>query len=152
MKPTDGPGPASYGKPEIKETDLLPEFLSPGLLTLPPEKAPFQTSEPRFMNLEMFEKMEQPAPTDYDIPRFAETMIRDLIRHQPACINPRLGFLSSAVARPPRKDKREINVTQPTSPCERRCWRNVRPPKYRTYPYNGPPERLPVCKAGIGVS
>jgi len=65
----------------------------------PPEKAPFDTSAERFAE-SLYEL--RPAPNAYCIHGFTDMMRYFTLRHRPALINPKLGFLTSADARPKR--------------------------------------------------
>lgn len=136
----------------MQESDLLTP-LKPGLITFPPEKAPFETSQKRFVDPELYEMMDRPAPSDYDILGFTDMMKYDLGRHAAAVINPKLGFLTSAI-RPYQKEEKIDTTNDSRSKSsvvkKERKWRNIRPPRtVKTYTYHGQPPRLPVCKITI---
>lgn len=95
-----------------------------------------------------FQKHVLIGPGEYDILGFTDIMMENIKRHGPAILNPKLGFLSSAVARPPQKDKGDINIVSQSSChclCEKpRKWRNMRPRPAQTYTFNGGPPKFPV--------
>jgi hypothetical protein len=131
-EPRPGPGPADHFLRKMSETDLV---------NYPPETAPFETSQERFHDMDLDSL---PAPNAYTILSFTDEMKRDVTKHAAAIPNPKLGFLTSAEARPSSK-LGALNI--PSRPETPRKWRNMRPKKSKpTYGYFGPPPKFPVIR------
>lgn len=165
---THGPGPSAPSVNEPPEFDLN-TLLYPERTPKEKKQAPFTTSEDRFCSPSSTEFC--PAPNAYTIPSFAELLTYEMEKHRPKRRNPKLGFLSSSLARPIYRDVDDPNIrlvkmVQLPGPkicydhnleltpsasfrggCECPCgpsrkWRNLRPKSGHTYVYKGPPRKF----------
>ncbi|CAG7661321.1 unnamed protein product [Allacma fusca] len=136
------PSPLDYFKVVLTPDDLDPPVYprNPSYFTFPPEPPPFNCTQERFYEPRLIEEFfNRPSPADYDIPSFTDLLWCECKCNIPALCNPKLGFLTSADARPEKK----YDTCPGGSDDEPRKWRNMRPRKRSTYPYHGPPPKYP---------
>lgn len=140
-----GPSPQAHFRTDMTMDDMAFPIWPYPQRHLPP-RAPFLNTAKRFADPANRENCYRVPPNKYRIRGFTDNMQMDMCNHRSAISNPKLGFLTSAEAR--GKEVMTFRLDAIRGICDPETipgiWRDLKPPKRRTYPVPIPCPQLPV--------